>query len=324
MMLKITLSLLTMATLATASDYSRANSASADALRGLDCEFEDCSPKFSKPVEPKVIVKEKVVYRDRPVEKIVYKDRPVEVEKIVVKEKVVYRDRPKPTTVVAPEEIPAPAQADKRVYDAVFDIPIIGVTGSSFQYYYHHFYVDDDRVKVRKPSNNKYLKTQSRASWAAMTLKNGKSLFLSKYDNTIPFFKYSMTQMNFHVELPAKVISNDKTVVALPKMSYKNDAGYAEEYSTCSFNGFVPSQNILQKEVSLHGNKYLDVKCTVLLWDYNLARTDANSEIQSMVESESFEFIPIYRVYPPVRKGTKKAVLGSTLRKFVFAKDIVD
>lgn len=58
------------------------------ALKGLDCEFEDCNKKS----EPKVIVKEKVVYKDRPVEKVVvkekvvYRDRPVE--------KVVYRDRP--------------------------------------------------------------------------------------------------------------------------------------------------------------------------------------------------------------------------------------
>ena len=39
------------------SDFDRAISASADALGGLDCEFEDCS----KP-EPNVIVKEKLPY----------------------------------------------------------------------------------------------------------------------------------------------------------------------------------------------------------------------------------------------------------------------
>ena len=50
------------------SDYERANSASRDALKGLDCEFEDCSKK------PQVIIKEKQVV----VEKVVYKERPRE------------------------------------------------------------------------------------------------------------------------------------------------------------------------------------------------------------------------------------------------------
>ena len=39
------------------------------AMKSLDCEFKDCTPK----AKPQVIVKEKVVYRDR----VVYKDRPV-------------------------------------------------------------------------------------------------------------------------------------------------------------------------------------------------------------------------------------------------------
>ena len=68
------------------------------AMHDLDCEFKDCTQK----VEPKVIVKEKIVYKDRP------------VEKIVIKEKVVYKDRP--------VEQPQPQQqgVPGRNYDKLF------------------------------------------------------------------------------------------------------------------------------------------------------------------------------------------------------------
>ncbi len=90
MKLSKTLLIATVLTLSLQADQSAQwqQFQSQQSLKGLDCEFEDCNKK----TEPKVIVKEKVVYKDRPVEKvvvkekIVYKDRPVE--------KVVYRDRP--------------------------------------------------------------------------------------------------------------------------------------------------------------------------------------------------------------------------------------
>jgi len=122
-MFKVILSLLSICILASASDFSRANSAAADAMRGLDCEFEDCTPP--PPPPPKVIVKEKVVYRDRPVvvekEKVVYRDRPI----IIQKEKVVYRDRP----AVEPQAEPTPkpilktkAIAGREYNKAFFDV----------------------------------------------------------------------------------------------------------------------------------------------------------------------------------------------------------
>lgn len=83
------------------------------ALEGLDSEFED-----SKPAKPKVIVKEKIVYKDKPVEveKIIYKDKPVEVEKIVEVEKVVYRDRPTKEALNTPE----PKQSTQRKYNTLY------------------------------------------------------------------------------------------------------------------------------------------------------------------------------------------------------------
>lgn len=53
----------------------------------------------------KVVVQERIVYRDRPVEKIVYRDRPVE--------KVVYRDRP--SSAPPPPEIAMPFGKHKGV-----------------------------------------------------------------------------------------------------------------------------------------------------------------------------------------------------------------
>jgi len=308
-MLKITLSLLTLVAIASASDYSRANSAAADALRGLDCEFEDCTPKVSKPIEPKVIVKEKIIYRDRP----------VEVEKVIVKEKIVYRDKP----VVVTNTNQVKTQNNGRVYNSSFDVPVIGVTGSSFYNKVEYFHIEDDKVKPRKQAYNSYLKTQSRAAWATMKLKNGKSLFLNNYDDTIPYYRESMMQINFHVELPKKVIAHDSVVIALPKKVFKNNSGQAEEYSSCSFNNFIPNDSSLQKEINLSGKNYLDIKCTVVLYNYN-TQSNVNNEIQSMVQTESFDFIPVYRVFPPVRKGSKKAILGSKLKKFVFLSEIAD
>lgn len=103
-MFKIILSLLSVFVLVNGSDFDRAISASANAMGSLDCEFEDCT----KP-EPKVIVKEKVVYRDRPVvvekvvvkERVVYKDKPVEVEKVVYRDRVIEKaSTPKPTKAI--------------------------------------------------------------------------------------------------------------------------------------------------------------------------------------------------------------------------------
>ena len=80
-------------------------------MSGLDCEFEDCTKK----AEPKVVVKEKIVYRDRPVEKVVVKEKIVYRDRPVVQEKVVYRDRP--AAKVAKKETPAVAG---RTYNKLF------------------------------------------------------------------------------------------------------------------------------------------------------------------------------------------------------------
>ena len=314
-MLKITLSLLTIVILANASDSSRANSAATDALKGLDCEFDDCSEKVIEQPKPKVVVKEKIVYKDKPVEKIIVQEKVVYKDREI--EKIVYRDRPIPKTVepVAPDK-------NRRIYSITFDIPVIGVTGSSFHNYIEYFYIDEDKVKIRKASYNDYLKTQSLASWAEMTLKNGKLLFLSKYDDTIPYFRENITQIKYHVELPDSVIAEDSTIVSLPKKVYKDTRGHAEEYSSCSFNGFVPHDSNIQSTIKLNGKKYLDIECNVVLYNYNLADKYANIEIQSMLKTESFNFMPIYRVSPPIKKGSKKAILGKNLKKFLFANEI--
>ncbi len=89
----ITLSILFLSQLSAESDFDRANRVAAESAKNLDCEFEEC-----KPEPPKVIIKEKIVVKEKKVpvfiikERVVYKDRPV--EKVVVKEKIVYRDRP--------------------------------------------------------------------------------------------------------------------------------------------------------------------------------------------------------------------------------------
>ena len=92
-MFKVILSLVSILVLANASDSERVEKLYDSAMDKLDCEFEDCS----KP-EPKVIIKEKIVY----------KDRPVEVEKVVLKEKiverVVYKDRPTKEIVISKAE----------------------------------------------------------------------------------------------------------------------------------------------------------------------------------------------------------------------------
>ncbi|MBU1659492.1 hypothetical protein KKG72_10660 [bacterium] len=60
-----------------ASDYIRANSAAKESLKGLDCEFEDCKKEVPA---PQVIIQEKIVIKEVPVEveKVVYKERGVE------------------------------------------------------------------------------------------------------------------------------------------------------------------------------------------------------------------------------------------------------
>ncbi|MDD5157714.1 fibrinogen-like YCDxxxxGGGW domain-containing protein [Sulfurimonas sp.] len=76
-MIKIVTLVMSLYILVGASDYSRANAASKEALKGLDCEYGDC-PK----------VEEKIV--EKPV--IIFVEKPVVVEKVIVKEKIV--DRP--------------------------------------------------------------------------------------------------------------------------------------------------------------------------------------------------------------------------------------
>ena len=80
-MLKIALSLLLMFIMLQASDYTRANAAAKESLKGLDCEFDECPKEAPK---PQIIIQEKVVYVEKP----------VVVEREVVVEKVVYKDRP--------------------------------------------------------------------------------------------------------------------------------------------------------------------------------------------------------------------------------------
>lgn len=57
-------------TLSAESDFDRANRVAAEAAKDLDCEFEEC-----KPEPPKVIVKEKIVVKEKKVPVFVIKER---------------------------------------------------------------------------------------------------------------------------------------------------------------------------------------------------------------------------------------------------------
>ncbi len=94
--------------LVSGSDYTRANSAAKEALKDLDCDFDDC-PKEAP--EPKVIIQEKVVEKpviiiqekivEKPVEKVIIQEKIVEkpVEKIVYVEQEVQTEEAKPNKV---------------------------------------------------------------------------------------------------------------------------------------------------------------------------------------------------------------------------------
>ena len=106
----LVLSMLLSTQLFAQSDFDRANAAAEKASKSLDCEFEDC-----KPEPPKVIIKKQYVPVVVIKEKIVTKEVPVEVKKVV------YRDR-----VVHAEEVPAPVPVKAvsgRTYNkAFFDV----------------------------------------------------------------------------------------------------------------------------------------------------------------------------------------------------------
>lgn len=111
-MFKIVLLLLSVFVLANASDYARSNAAAKEALKEIDCDFEDCQK-----AAPVVIIQEKVII----------KEVPVEVEKIVTKEKIIYVDRPAEEEIVAApvveEKITPKATVEGRTYNrAFFDV----------------------------------------------------------------------------------------------------------------------------------------------------------------------------------------------------------
>ena len=111
----LVLSVLFISIVSAESDFDRANRVAAEASKDLDCDFEDCKE------EPKVIIKKELVPVIIIKEKIVTKEVPVEVEKVIVKEKVVYRDR-----IVHAEEVPVPEPTKAvtgRTYNkAFFDV----------------------------------------------------------------------------------------------------------------------------------------------------------------------------------------------------------
>jgi hypothetical protein len=281
------------------------------ALKELDCEFKDCTPK-----QPEVQIVEKTVIIEKPViiEKEVIKEVPVEkvVEKVVYKESPVVKENP------VQQKQKVVIDGSQRIYDAKLDIPIIGVEGDYMYQKVEGFMVKDDKVVAIDPTYNPYIKMQHTASWANAKLKDGKKIFLSSFNETIPYHRENYTQINFHVELPDSVIADDSTVVTLPKAKYDNTTGSAEEFASCRFNGFVPKNSDLQKTVQLNGKNYLDVACTICLYDYK----PSSNDVVNMVKSETFEFMPDFRVHPPVRKGSKEAVVGANLKKFVFASEL--
>jgi len=127
-MLKIVLILFSLVFSLNASEYDRANAAASKAFSSFDCEFEDCPKEVPK---PQIIIKEKVVYKDRPVivekivqkEKVVYRDKPVIVHKVVEKEKVVYRDRPvQKSKPVAVAKEPVHISSNRVYHKAFFDV----------------------------------------------------------------------------------------------------------------------------------------------------------------------------------------------------------
>lgn len=99
-MLKIVLLILSIFVFANASEYSRSNAAAKEAFKDLDCDFGDC-PK------PEVIIQERVII----------KEVPVEIEKVIVKETIIYRDSP------IEEVAPIPKAITGRNYNkAFFDV----------------------------------------------------------------------------------------------------------------------------------------------------------------------------------------------------------
>lgn len=91
-MLKLLPPSLLLLSLVNASDYDRANQAAKEALKGLDCDFDDCPKEAPK---PQVIIKEKIV--EKPV--VIIQEKVVEkvVEKPVYIEREVHTPQPQPS-----------------------------------------------------------------------------------------------------------------------------------------------------------------------------------------------------------------------------------
>ena len=108
-MLKVIVLLLSLFVFLNASDYIRANVAAEQALKNLDCEFDDCPKEAPK---PEVIIKEKIVV----------KEVPVVVEKVVIEEKIVYKERP----------VVVPTKSSRSLNPLLLNLPEENFTASTY------------------------------------------------------------------------------------------------------------------------------------------------------------------------------------------------
>ena len=186
-----------------ASDYDRANSSSKEALRGLDCEFEDCTPK-----ESKVVYKEKVVIKEVPkeviVEKVVIKEVIKEVPKEVIVEKVVYRDRPvktKPTVLASNESSLKSNLDDWEEADAMFLSESLSTNG----FIYDKKFIKNINNSLTKSNNSMPLYCNARkGNFQNITVVMNKPLknydAIVKYQSYIENYHISIGKIKFSVE----------------------------------------------------------------------------------------------------------------------------
>jgi len=236
-------------TLSAESDFDRANRVAAEAAKDLDCEFEDC-----KPEPPKVIVKEKIVVKEKKVPVFIVKDRvvvknrvivkEVPVEKIVQKEKIVYRDRPAP---VMAETIPAPE-------------PVKAVTGRTYNKAFF-----DVHTKTQAPMLD-YIKYSTRGSFN-----------VDQFADTVSKIKEKYAKVYIHgsVAVPSSITTNQVYMNVGPKYFYGYYSYWKKEIF---YNGSNARQNsdyfLVNVKKDNNGNRYVDYKISILLhkpWKINAA-----------------------------------------------------
>ncbi len=219
------------------SDFDRANAAAEKASKGLDCEFEDCTPK-----KPKVIIKKQYVPVVVVKEKIVTKEVPV--EKIVEKEKIIYRDRPAP---VIAETIPAPVSKK-------------AVTGRTYNKAFF-----DVHTKTQAPMLD-YIKYTTRGSFN-----------VDQFADTVSKIKERDVKVYIHgsIAVPSSITTNQVYMNVGPKYYYSYYNYWKKEIRYNNSNSRQNSDYFLVNvKKDSNGNRYVDYKIYILLskpWKINAA-----------------------------------------------------